>query len=111
MTEEKIQQSAVMWYRNNFCLAHHTPQNIIFSVPNEGKNGTEQMRKVAIGMMSGVSDVIVVERDRVLFIEFKDGVGRQSDKQKQFESQVTKLGYTYHLVRTLEQFKAIWNLK
>jgi hypothetical protein len=107
-SESKIQQQCVEWYRNNFCLAHHSPQNIIFSVPNEGQNALEQMRKTATGMMAGVSDLIVVERGRVIFIECKDGAGIQKPKQKEFAWRVVELGYEYHLIRSLEQFQAIW---
>ena len=106
--ESKIQQQCVEWYRNSFCLAHHSPQNIIFSVPNEGKNVLEQMRKTATGMMAGVSDLIVVERGRVIFIECKDGTGTQKLKQGKFEERVIALGYEYYLIRSLEQFQAIW---
>ena len=44
---------------------------------------------------------------KILFIEFKDEKGKQSEKQKDFESIVTSLGYEYHLIRDLETFKTL----
>jgi hypothetical protein len=80
---------------------------LIFSVPNDGKNATEQMRKIANGMMSGVSDLIVIMENEVLFIECKTEVGKQSDKQKDFQSAVENLGFKYYIVRSLEEFKDV----
>jgi len=107
-TESKIQQNIIMWYKNNFCLNHHNPQNIIFSVPNESKSKRETLQKMAIGMMPGVSDLIVITSNNVLFIEVKTPSGTQSKNQKRFQSLVENLGYNYYLVRSLEQFKTIF---
>jgi len=78
---------------------------LIFSVPNDGKNATEQMRKVANGMMSGVSDLIVIRENEVLFFECKTDVGKQSEKQKEFQYCVENLGFKYFIVRSLSEFK------
>ena len=100
-SESKIQQEIVIWYRNN----NLNNNNIIFSVPNEGKNAKEQMFKKATGLMSGISDLIVINNGKVLFIECKDSKGKQSDKQKDFQNIVELQGFEYHLVRSLEEFK------
>ena len=105
MTEAQIQQSIFKWYHNNFCLKHHEPQNIIFSVPNESSNVKEQMYKKSLGLISGISDLVVVSQDEVLFVEVKTQTGRQSKKQKEFQSKVEALGYRYLIVRSLEDFK------
>ena|SRR5690554_2828871 len=105
MTEAQIQQKIFKWYHNNFCLKHHNPQNIIFSVANEGSNMKEQMYKKSIGLIPGVSDLIVITQSEVIFVEVKTQKGRQSPKQKQFQSKVEALGYRYLIVRSLEDFK------
>lgn len=105
-TESKIQQSMVIWYRNNFCLKHHNPRHAIFSIPNESKSKMETLNKMAIGMMPGASDLLIVRPDEVIFVEVKTEIGRQSDKQKEFQSVVESLGFRYILVRSLEDFKA-----
>lgn len=100
-SESKIQQEIVIWFRNNNLKTN----NIIFSVPNEGKSAKEQMFKKATGLMSGVSDLICINDGEVIFIECKDEKGKQSDKQIQFEEIVKSQGYRYILVRSLEDFK------
>lgn len=105
-SESKIQQEIVIWYRNN----NLNNNNIIFSVPNEGKSAKEQMFKKATGLMSGVSDLICINNGEVLFIECKDDKGRQSDKQKEFENIVTLQGHKYFLIRSLDEFKKIVKL-
>ena len=104
-TESKIQQEILIFYKNNFCLNHHTPQHIIFSVPNESSNAKEQMYKKALGLMAGVSDLIIITESEVIFVEVKTPTGTQSKSQKEFQSKVEKLGYRYLLVRGLEDFK------
>ena len=104
-TEAKIQQSIVQYFRSSYCLKNHNPRCVIFSVPNESKNKMETMRKKAIGMMSGVSDLIVVTPNEVIFCEVKTETGTQSQKQKDFQAIIENLGYKYILVRSLEDFK------
>jgi len=104
-TESKIQQEILIFYRNNHCLKHHDPSNIIFSVPNESKSKKETLQKRAIGMLAGVSDLIIIETNRVIFVEVKTETGTQSQKQKDFQAKVEALGYCYLLVRSLEDFK------
>jgi hypothetical protein len=105
--ESKIQHEIVMWFNNNYCLKNSNPQCLIFSVPNEGKNAREQMYKKSLGMKSGVSDLIVVIPNKILFIECKDEKGKQRETQIEFENSVKKLGFEYHLVRTLAEFQDI----
>lgn len=104
-SESKIQQSIFKWYHNSFCLKHHDPQNIIFSVPNESSNVKEQMYKKSLGLIAGVSDLIVITQTEVIFVEVKTQTGRQSKTQKEFQFKVEALGYKYLLVRSLEDFK------
>ena len=105
-TESKIQQEIVIFYKNSYCLNHHTPQHAIFSVPNEGRSKIETLQKKAIGMMSGVSDLIILRPGEVIFVEVKTPIGSQSPSQKIFQSIVEALGFRYLLVRSLEDFKS-----
>ena len=100
-----------MWFNNNYCLKSHNPQCSIFSVPNEGKSAQEQMYKRSLGMKSGVADLIVLMPKKCIFIECKDEKGKQRPTQKEFEQVVTSLGFEYHVVRSLEDFKEIIKTK
>jgi hypothetical protein len=105
VTEGKIQQQIVMWFRNNYCTKLSVPRCAIFSVPNERNNKKEMMSMIQTGLMSGVSDLIVVLPSRVLFVEVKTDKGTQQPKQKEFEQIVTALGFEYIVVRSLQEFQ------
>jgi len=104
-SEERIQFEIVQFFRNNYCLNHHEPKCLIFSVPNDGKNMMEQMRKKSTGLLAGASDLIVVFPNRIIFVEVKDEKGTQQPNQKQFQADVEKLGFEYILVRSLLDFQ------
>lgn len=112
-TEDKLQQDIYMWYNNTYCLKHHNPRGLIFSVPNGGtRNIREAMTMKATGLLSGVSDLIVVlPNGKLLFVELKLQKGRQSETQKDFEIRVCNLGFEYHIIRSLEQFKELVNVQ
>ena len=102
-TEAKIQQEIFIWYNNTFCLRHHSPRNLILSIPNEG-----QQHLTGTGVYPGASDMLVIHYPHApIFLEVKTPTGRQSEKQVAFEAHVTSLGYSYHLVRSLSEFQNI----
>jgi len=98
--EDQIQAEIFKWYRNNH------PENLIFSVPNGGtRNIREATLLKATGVTAGVSDLIVIKQNEVIFVEVKTEVGKQSKEQKAFEAKVQSLGFKYILVRSLEDFQ------
>jgi hypothetical protein len=110
-SESRIQQEIVQYYRNKYCTKLNNPRHLIFSVPNERSNQKEQMRMIATGLYSGVSDLIIVTPKNVTFVEIKDAIGKQSQRQQEFEQLVKELGYNYFLIRSLEDFIEIqWQL-
>lgn len=125
VTEENLQSKCVIWFNNTYCLKHHNPRLVMFTVPNEiaVKVGAilKQMGipssivdKViamvsstlkSVGLLPGVSDNIIVAQDKVYFVEFKLPHNNQQDNQKDFESRVSELGHTYVVIKSVEQFK------
>jgi hypothetical protein len=102
-SEAAIQAQIVQYFNNTYCLVHHNPRGLIFHVPNQN-----QYKLTNIGVLAGVSDLIVILPNRALiFVEVKDNAGKQSDKQRAFECRVDALGYTYAVVRSLEEFKNV----
>ena len=104
-TEAKIQQEIFCWFNNEYCLKFHNPRYCIFSVPNDSSSKEETMRKKATGLLSGVSDLIVLFPNRAIFCEVKTPTGTQSETQKDFQKHVESLGFEYILVRSLDEFK------
>lgn len=98
-----------MFFNNNYCLKHHKPRGLIFAVPNGGSRDIrEAITLKNTGLLKGVSDLIVILPNRkILFIEVKRDDGTQQASQKEFADRVIELGYEYHLVRSLDDFKKL----
>ena len=108
MSEDILQAEIFKWYFNNFCTKKNNPKHAIFAVPNGGnRSKREAMKFKATGLVAGVSDLIVVQPNRVIFVEVKLEKGRQQPNQIEFEKTVTALGFEYHVVRSLEEFQKI----
>ena len=111
-SEARIQQSIFMWYNNHYCLAHHIPRCMIFAIPNEGNWMLQQ-----VGLVAGASDLVLFHRTedtlgatpRVIFMEVKTPVGKQSSKQAKFEAHVRAMGMEYCIVRSREEAEAVVN--
>lgn len=129
-TEAKIQQECVLWYKNGFCLKHHSPRSMIFSIPNEGR-GAASMQLMATGLYPGMADIQVIHRHLVsydngfthqtenctVFIEVKipsactgPRKNGQSQKQIDFEEHCIAMGIPYYIVRSLDEFKHVIEL-
>lgn len=106
MSESIIQQQIVIWYNNNYCLKTHTPRGIIWATPNGGtRNIKEAMSLKASGVLSGVSDLILIlPNGKLVFVEVKHGKNKQSEAQVEFQNRVENLGFEYLLVYSLEDF-------
>lgn len=98
-TEHEIQKSVVRWFKKEF------PEYIIFSTNNEATYNNSYF--LESGVLQGVSDLVVILPNKVLFIELKTERGKQSKSQKEFEAKITSLGYEYLIIRSLEDFKEL----
>jgi hypothetical protein len=105
MSEDQLQQKCVVEFKNNYQIKG---LGLIFAVPNGGTRNILEAKKLKLtGQLAGVSDLIVLLRQKTIFFELKAEKGVQSEVQKLFESNVKKLGFEYHIIKSLEQFKNI----
>tara|TARA_R110002167_G_scaffold348510_1_gene559882 strand:- start:1905 stop:2213 length:309 start_codon:yes stop_codon:yes gene_type:complete len=96
------------WYHNTYCTKLNNPQHVIFSVPNGGHRSKSEAAKFkATGLVAGVSDLIIIQPNRIIFIELKLEKGKQQKTQLDFENKVKVLGFEYYVVRSLEEFKIV----
>ena len=106
VAESKIQQDAVLLFRNNFCLKHHSPRCIIYSCPNESEDAYETQKKINTGLMKGAADLIILlPNGRCLLPETKTPTGYQSSAQKAFQQQAEALGHVYFVYKSVQEFK------
>lgn len=103
MTEHQLQQKIVKYWNENY--PKH--RKCLFHVEQSAKNGIQGALQKALGVVAGVSDLILVLKGKVLFIELKTDIGKQSPTQIEFERQITELGHEYHVVRSFEQFLSL----
>ena len=102
-TENAIQQEITMYITNKYCLKHHKPRYLIFSVPNGGKRDARESKTLKnTGLLSGVSDLILQTDKDTYYIEVKTDKGYQSEAQKDFQQRIEALGKRYLLVRSVE---------
>ena len=99
-SESRIQQDIFKWYWNNYCLPKCEPREVIFHVPNEN-----QHKLVSVGVLAGVSDLVLSFRGRMYFCEVKDAKGKQLPSQVKFEAHIEQVGFEYFIVRSLEEFQ------
>ena len=77
-----------------------------FSVQNEaGRSALHTARMKAMGLRNGVSDLVVLFKGQVLFLELKTEIGKQSQSQRVFESEVKNLGFDYLVCRNMEEIE------
>lgn len=100
MTEAQIQGQCVEWFRLKY------PELLMFSVPNEATYKRSSYFS-SLGMLNGVSDTIVMLPEKILFVEFKTPKGKQRPEQEDFQRKVEGLGYSYYIIRSLEEFKEL----
>lgn len=108
-SESALQQQIFNWYNNNYCLKNIEKRGMIFSIPNGGtRHIMEAMTLKATGLLKGASDLIVIlPNGKLMFVELKQPKGIQSLEQKDFENRVKLLGFEYHIVKSLEEFKIL----
>lgn len=102
--EYNTQMACVKWFRLQY------PQYLCFSCPNEATYRNKQYF-ANIGALAGVSDLICVLPNKILFIELKSKTGRQSIEQKAFMEKVEGLGFDYYVIRNIEDFIELINEK
>lgn len=97
--EHTLQTACVRWFRYQY------PKYLCFAVPNGGsRNPLEAKRLKAEGVLPGVSDLIILSEKKALFIEMKTTTGRQNENQKAFQQKIEKLGFSYFLCRSFDEF-------
>ena len=77
---------------------------LYFAVPNGGKRHPKTASFLkAEGVLAGVSDLVLLLPNAVtVFVEVKTAKNGQQDTQKEFQSNVEKLGFKYLIWRSVD---------
>lgn len=103
--EHRIQCACVTWFRYQYPQLRHR----LFAVPNGGWREKATAAKMkAEGVLAGVADLILLKpssRWGALLIEMKTETGRQSPKQKEWQTDLCSSDeYKYVVCRNYEDF-------
>lgn len=108
MTEDQFQALLVKKYNNLYCLKHHEPRNMIFSIPNGGlRNKMEAMKLQATGLLAGATDLIVIHFGVLHFVEIKKKGEKPRANQLEFAERVKANGFNWHCFDNEDDF---WNV-
>lgn len=104
MTEDRLQAECFQWHWNTFPHLRKT----LFHVQQKARNKIEGNKFKAMGVVQGVSDLILVCPGETVYIELKTDTGSQSPDQKEFQKVIEEYGcQKYYLIRSLEQFQEL----
>jgi hypothetical protein len=105
VTELRLQQMCFMFFWNQY------PQyrGLLFRIKNEGTSRISGAVGKATGIVPGVSDMCLLRPDGKgpVFLEFKTEKGKQSESQKNWQGIIWVAGYSYQIIRSLDQFKEL----
>lgn len=100
--ESTLQKSCVKWFKLQY------PKELIWATPNGGsRNKYEAARLKLEGVLPGVSDLVVIFPNKILFIELKYGKGKQTEHQLLFERKIKSKGFDYYLINSFDSFKEL----
>lgn len=102
--EEKMQAEFIRWVQNE----HPLYRTNVFAVDNNSQSKIRGGLSKAIGVKRGVSDLIFIAMDRVIFVELKTEYGTQKIDQKRFEKCVIKNRHEYIICRSIEELKKLF---
>lgn len=103
-SENRIQQECCMWFHNEY----EQFRGLLFAVPNGGaRSSTEGALLKATGVISGVSDLLLMVDTETFCFELKNFYGHQSDNQRKWQKLVEREGFKYYIIRDLKQFQEI----
>lgn len=104
-TESRLQSEIFQWHWNTY--PNHRGR--LFTVHNNPRNKIDGNRLKAMGLVAGVSDMILLRPERPpLCIELKTENGRQGERQKWWQVVAEETGADYVLIRSLDEFKALF---
>lgn len=103
-SENAIQQECYIWFHNTY----PNLRGLLFAVPNGGARSAVEGRLLKeTGVVAGVSDMLLLYNKKVFCFELKTIVGKQSDKQVEWQSKVESQDIPYFIVRDKNAFKII----
>lgn len=104
--EYGIQKSCVKWFN----YKNPTQKGLLYMNMNNPRNKVNGKLMKDAGMVAGVSDLTYLYGGKVYFIEVKTKTGKLSENQLIWSGKIMSFGYSYSVVRSLDDFMSLINL-
>jgi len=87
----------------NYYLYTYRKKALFFHTPNESKRSPfERFKAKYLGILAGVSDIIMVKDHNVLFLELKIKYNKPTENQEIFLANTKIFGFTSEIAYTFE---------
>lgn len=101
-SENEIQSECCVWFNNTY---PHL-RGLLFAVPNGGGRSSLEGKILKMtGVRRGVADLLFMYQGETYCIEMKTETGTQSNYQIEWQFMVEKHGFSYVILRSLNEFK------
>ena len=101
LSEVKIQTQIFQWHWNSF----PDERGLLCYNLNNSANKIDGNRNKALGLIKGRSDMVYYYQSSAYMIELKNAKGKQSKEQILWQELLESQGFTYVVIRSLEEFK------
>jgi hypothetical protein len=103
MSEDKLQSECYLWFHNEFPEL----RGLLCYNLNNSMNKIRGMMDKGMGLQPGRSDMVFYYEGKAFMIEFKTVDGGQSKAQKEWEQKIKRAGFSYSIIRSLEEFQKL----
>ena len=101
LSEVKIQTQIFQWHWNSY----PDERGLLCYNLNNSANKIDGNRNKALGLIKGRSDMVYYYQSSAIMIELKNAKGKQSKEQIEWQKLLESQGFTYVVIRSLEEFK------
>lgn len=115
-SEHDIQANCVSWFRFQYNryrnMLFAVPNGVFFNASNRSKAFAYHRKLIDEGLVSGVADLILLVPRHgfgALCIEMKTEKGKQSEQQKQWQSDCEQAGNKYAVCHSFKEFQQVIN--
>ena len=100
-SEHRVQQEIIIWFHNEY----PSLRGLLCYNNNNSEGGYKGAKNKYLGIVPGRSDLVLYYKGEAIMIELKNETGTQKPLQKKWEALVRKQGFSYVIIRSLEEFK------
>lgn len=103
-SENRLQQKCFKWFSESFPELN----GLMWHNYNNPRNKVQGAQLKTMGLVAGIPDLVFVGGGVPVFFELKTKTGRVSEVQREIHDKLREHGMDVHIIRDVEQFKALF---